>query len=258
MWSQEITVKGCKENTSDKVTGELESKYTSSSGLTFTENWKTSNVVEATLSAKNKIIKGTTWKGSTTFSPEKGFDGQAQTLSMNYSAGNVNVDTKIANLSKITVGAVYAPAPAYSVGLQTVYNTAKGSSQWKVGAQWKGDDLSVTTLVDNGDNVTCSVHHEPVKGVQGAVRFTYDTKAGAAPTFEIGGKYSIDCCSAVKAKGDLDGVIGLAYTCDIRKGVTLGLMASVRCALSHPAQYHPSAYSNFESCAYAIRSTPSS
>lgn len=223
----EITVKGSKENSSDKVTGELESKWTSSGGITFTENWKTSNVVEATLSAKNKFLKGTTWKGSTTFHPEKGFQGQGQTLALNYNVGNINIDTKVANLSKLTVGAVYTPAPAYAVGVQTVYDTAKGSSQWKVAGKWNSDDLAIHTLVDNGNTVNVSLFHEPVKGVQGAVRLAYDTKAGEAPNFEIGGKYAIDCCSTVKAKADLDGMLGLAYVCDIRKGVTLGLMASV-------------------------------
>jgi voltage-dependent anion channel protein 2 len=223
----EITVKGQKENASDKVTGELESKYTSSSGLTFTEKWQTSNVVEATLQAKNKIVKGTTWKASTTFSPDKGFQGQNQALSMNYSAGNVNVDTKLANFSKVTVGAVFSPATAYSVGVQTVYDTAKASSSWKIGAQWKGDDLSLASVVDNGKTVSCSLHHSPAKSVEGAVRFSYDTKAGTAPGFEIGGKYVIDCCSSVKAKANLDGMLNLAYTCDVRSGVTLGLMAAV-------------------------------
>lgn len=223
-----IKVEGKKCNEKNDVSGFLESTYTTAGGIAFKEKWNTKNVVTTEVTAKNLVTKGTKFVVEAQFSPHKGF--QSQTIKADYGNSNLYVDTKLVDFSKLSAGAVYSTGKIL-VGASTNFKVGGGINGYVAGASYTDSDFVVTALVNNGDAVDGSIYHTPAgsPGVQAGVKFSYN-RTSSNTGFEVGGAYAYADDTTVKVKVDKSLNVGLAYVQDIRKGVSLGLSASINAA----------------------------
>jgi len=219
-------VEGTKDD-KNTVSGKLESTYTLPSGIAFKETWKTNSVVTTEITAKNQVVKGSKLVFEAGFSPSAGL--KSQTIKADYGAPKFYVDTKLVDYENLSAGAVFSYSN-FLFGVSSKFSVAKGFKGYEAAVSYVDKDFTVTSAVsENGDKMAGSIFHKALPTVDAGVRFSYNRNSGDT-TFDVAGAYSLDASTTLKAKIDKSLNLGLAYTQDLRQGVTLGLSANVNAA----------------------------
>jgi len=219
----EFEVEGTRDD-SNAVSGELKSTYGLKNGITLKETWSTNNSVTTEVTAKNTLAKGSKVVYEVGFSPSKGIT--SQTVKANYSDKSVNFDSKLKNYDALTAGTVFSFSN-FLVGASANMSLNKGSiKSYELAGSYSDADVVITSKVDNKAAFSGSIFHKASPVLQTGVEFKYDAGKDATG-FTLGGAYKLDSTTTAKAKINKNLALGLAYTQDLRSGVTLGLSANI-------------------------------
>ena len=124
-------------NDTGKVTGSFETKYEYKDyGLTFTESWKTDNVLGTNVTVEDQLIEGLKVGFDTTFSPSTGKKSAVIEAGYRRDYINVNADVQFDVGGPIIHGAAVLGYEGWLAGYQVGYDT--GKSEWWLGAPYGG------------------------------------------------------------------------------------------------------------------------
>jgi len=208
------------------VDGKIESSYTFASGLAVKEKWDTKNTVTTELAYSNLLAKGTKFVGELQFSPNSGI--KKRTIKADYcpKGSALAINTKTTDFSKINAEAVYTSGK-FAVGAAVEHSASKGTTSCDFGARFTDADLSAATKVLNGGaKVVGSIEHSASDKVTSYVQFTYG-REDSSTSFQFGGAFDLDNGAQQRAYVTDAGSVGLYYSQELRKGVSMGLAAQV-------------------------------
>lgn len=219
-------VEGTKDS-KNTVKGKLESSYSLANGISFKETWKTNSVVTTEVSTKDKLAKGTKFVFEAEFSPSPGLK-TAQTIKADYGADKFYIDTKLVDYEKLSAGATFSYSK-WLMGASGKFTASKGFQGYEAGVSYVDSDVIVTAKVNEKDTMEGSVFHKATPTINAGVKLGYNRSTNAS-SFGVAGEYALDSTATCKAKIDNSLALGLAYTQELRKGVTLGMSANVNAA----------------------------
>jgi voltage-dependent anion channel protein 2 len=222
-----MKVEGTKDNSTNAVNAEFESKFTTASGITLKETYKSQNQLTTEVSVKNKIVKGSSASLAVTFNTEKIQSFKAKT---DY-ACKKNFTDFVFDGKTLTASSVYA-VNSFLLGASAEFDVAKlGSApkSYSLGAGYSQGDIVVRSQIKNGTDVEGSIYHTPRINVKAGVQFNF-AKNSKNSNFGLVGQYAYDAETTLKAKVDTSLNLNLSYKQALRPSVFLTLQASVSAA----------------------------
>ncbi|BFZ56157.1 Mitochondrial porin [Savitreella phatthalungensis] len=221
-----FTAKGQK-NEKGAVAGEIEAKWADKpNGLTLTQSWTTQNKLNSKLELEDQFAKGLKLEVATAFEPAS--TARAGKLGLIYKRPNFHGRSYLDMTSKIgpilTSDAVVSHE-GYFAGAEGSYDIKAGDIQkYSLGIGYATPLVGVSVQASNKLSIyTANYYHRVNTNVEAGGRVVWDSQAGSAVLAEVGGKYTLDRLSSVKAKVNNAGIAQLSYFQVVRPGVRLGL-----------------------------------
>ncbi|XP_065912097.1 voltage-dependent anion-selective channel protein 2-like [Dysidea avara] len=210
------------------TTGNLKSKLKCSAyGFTFSETWTTGGQLDTELTFEPQKVEGLKFSLSSEWFPSSGkASGNLKTsYKRNYVSTEGDIDMSV-------TGPVFngSTVLAYNGWYGGYHLTYKGTTSTltnnNIACGYYGSDFTVHGALNNIADVVASVHHKLNKNTEVAMSSNYNLQSGNV-SIAVGGKYSLDDGSILKAKVNDNGQVGLSYAQDIRTGVRLGLSSLI-------------------------------
>jgi len=220
----EVKFKGDKSNKTNKISFENESTFTTAGGLKFKEKVTSKDEIKLEITKKNVLMKGTSFTGDGSFSTKGGYNGSSGKFS--FDNNKISFESKYGLGKSVEASAVFG-MDKFSFGITGTMDPsgAKPMSN-ELAFAYKDSDMAVCSKLANMADIEASLYHTPNPATAAALRLTWKASKSSAGV-EIGGSYKYDSNAAVKFKVNEELVLGLAYTQALRKGVNIGLSASL-------------------------------
>jgi voltage-dependent anion channel protein 2 len=209
----------------------LEAKWADkANGLTLTQGWTTQNKLNSKLELEDQFAKGLKLELSTAFEPAS--TARAGKLGLLYKRPNFHGRSFLDLTGKtgplLTTDAVVSH-DGYFAGAEASYDIQGGDvKRYSLGVGYATPLVGVAVQANNKLSIyTASYYHRVNANVEASGRVTWDSAAGDKVLAEVGGKYTLDRLSAVKAKVNNAAVAQFSYYQVIRPGVKLGLGLAV-------------------------------
>ncbi|KAK2465370.1 hypothetical protein APHAL10511_002724 [Amanita phalloides] len=216
-------VTGNRDNKSDAISGELETKYTNRKyGLTFTQAWTTSNVLRSVFEVENQIAKGLKVDVSTALQPEKNTKSALINAAYKQSGVHTRAVLDLLKGPTFTADSVLG-RDGFLVGAEVAYNVTEGNiTRYSLAAGFNAPEYALTIHgLNNLNTFSASYYHRVSKEVEAGAKAVYDLKSTHGGVgIEVGAKTALDGQSSFKAKINNAGVIALGYKQQLREGVT--------------------------------------
>jgi len=215
-------VQGSRDAKTDVIHGDIEGKWTDKfHGLTLTQCWTTSNILRNQVELDNIIVKGLKFDLKTSLSPDKGT--KTANLSAFYKQSGLHSHATLDVFKGPTFTAdTVVGRDGFLVGAESSYNVTAGNiSRYAAALGYNAPEYSVTLHgLNNFNTFSASYYHRVSGEVEAAAKAVYDTKSNHhGVLLEVGSKTHLDKTTAIKAKINNAGVIGLGYSQDLRKGI---------------------------------------
>lgn len=221
-------VTGQRDNKSAAIVGDIEAKYADKKkGFTCTEAWTTSNAINGKIEIENNLAKGLKLEILTSLLPST--SGKAAKVSATYKKPNVHtVATFDLFQTNFNVNTVFGQQ-GFLVGGDIAYNVLEGKiGRYNAAIGYAAADYGVAVHATNNLNVyAASYYHRVNEVLEASGKAAWDSKGSNAIGLEVGAKYKMDSTTFVKAKISNSGVLGLAYSQDLRPGVKINFGASI-------------------------------
>jgi len=226
--SVDLTTSGTHNIDTGKISGSLEAKYKLPQyKLTFTEKLTTSNVLTTELAFDELLFKGMKQTFEATYEVNTSKKSAKGKTSYKREALNANVDFDFQKQWPQLNTSLVLGYKGFLAGANLVYDTqAKNLSKVNGGIGYQINDFALTGQVLNYDLISISIYQRLTDNVETALSLNW-AQAVNTSKFGVVTRYQIDKNSFFKAKIDNSGVLGLAYSFDVRSGVALTLGAQM-------------------------------
>lgn len=224
----ELKTSGNHNMENSRAAAELETKLELKDyGVTFTEKWKTSNVVTSEMVIEDRMVKGlkSTIEGS--FEPSSGKKSLKVKNSFKNSSANVGVDLDFKSaMPAVSASGVFA-YNEFTGGVSCSYSTDKQKlTKLSYGLLYQLKDYKVYGGVENGTSFSGSVYHRASSRLETGVKLgwasnTHFTSLGMAAKYQLsGGRF-------LKVKVDNSSMVGAAYGVKVNDAVRLTLCGNL-------------------------------
>jgi len=221
-------VNGQRDNKSAAIVGDLEVKYADKQkGFTCTEVWTTSNQINGKIEIENNLAKGLKLEIFSSVLPST--CGKAGKISATYKKPNVHtVATFDVFQTNFNVNTVFGQQ-GFLVGGDVAYNVLEGKiGRYNAAIGYSAADYGVAVHATNNlNNYAASYYHRVNADLEASGKAAWDSKGSNAIGLEVGAKLKLDSTTFVKTKISNSGVLGLAYSQDLRPGVKINFGASI-------------------------------
>ncbi|ORX91464.1 hypothetical protein K493DRAFT_264505 [Basidiobolus meristosporus CBS 931.73] len=220
-----FTVSGAQDNKTGAINAELKSKYNDvKNGVTYTEGWTTSNLITSQVEIKDKI-QGLKVDVFGSLLPTVG--SKNVKVSLEYKQPKVFTRANVDLLKGPVFQAdAVVGQDGILIGGEVGYDTL-GAKVTKYNATlgYVALDHAITLQATSALSVfSASYYHRVNLDVEAGAKAVWDSKAPQSPiALEVGTKYFLDKDTFVKAKINNTGILGLAYTQAIRRGVKVSV-----------------------------------
>ena len=216
-------------------------------GLSLTQTWTTTNVLNTKLELDNNIAKGLKAEALTDFVPSS----QKLGAKLNFYFKQPNFNARaFFDVLKGPVASVDAVLghEGFLVGAEAGYDVQKASiTKYAAAVGYTQPEYSAAITATNNLSVfAASYYHKVNSQVEAGAKATWDSKAGNTVGLEVASKYRLDPTSFAKVRGlypslsssqligivnkgkvNDRGIASLAYNVKLRPGVTVGLGVSL-------------------------------
>jgi len=225
----QFTVKGKSDHKSGAIAGSIEAKYSDKpSGLTLTQAWTTFNALDTKIELDDTIAKGLKAEVLTQFLPDK--NGKGAKLNIHFKQPVFHARGFFDLLKGPSFnGDVVVGHDGFLAGAEVGYDVTAGKITRYAGAAGYSvpEYTAAVTATNNLTVFAASYFHRINAQVEAGAKATWDSKGSSQPQLEVASKYRLDGATFVKAKINNQGIAALAYNQNLRRGVTLGLGASI-------------------------------
>lgn len=220
----ELKTTGNHDMETGRAAGDLETKYVFKDyGITFTEKWKTSNVVTAEVAVEDKLVKGLKNALEANFEPNTG--KKSAKLKNTFKAANANLGVDLefkSNLPTIVGSGVFGYQNFFG-GINVGYDTERQKlTKLNYGLAYKLKDFCLYGGVENGTNFSGSVYQKLSESLETGVKFSWTSNTHATD-FGVATKYKLEGDSFFKLKVDNSSMVGTAYSFKVNDGVRVTL-----------------------------------
>jgi len=216
-----FTVNGSKDNKTGFIAGEIKAKHVDKvKGLTLTESWTTSNVLNTQVELQDSIAKGLKLDLNASFLPAVG--SKNVKFGAEYKQDFLFTRTSLDLFKGPTLsGDAVIGSEGILAGGEIGYDVADGRvTKYNAALGYTALDYSIALHANNALNTFgVSYFHRVNKDVETGAKALWDRKTDSAVSVEVGTKYALDRDAFVKAKIDNTGRLGLGYTQVLRPGV---------------------------------------
>ncbi|KAJ3008434.1 Mitochondrial porin [Thoreauomyces humboldtii] len=228
-----FTVLGAKDNKTGAIASELKSKYVDKlRGVTLTESWTTSNILNAQIELDNTLARGLKLDASASLLPAKG--------TKNIKFGTEYKQDYIFTRSSVDLfkgptlhGDAVVGQNGFLAGGEVAYDVSDARvTKYNVAFGYVAPEYSVALHATNAlSTFSASYFHRVNRDVEAGGRATWVKSLDNTVHVEVGTKYTLDNAAFFKAKVDNRGQLGLGYTQLLRPGVKIsfgGLLDTTR------------------------------
>lgn len=218
----EFTTEGSHNTDTGSVVGSLETKFKYADyGVTFSEKWNTDNVISTTVTIDDKIAKGLKVDFDTTFAPVTGKKTAKVKSAYKHEHLHTTTDVDFDFAGPTIHGSAVFGYKGWHAGYQASYDTANSKlTANNVNLTYKDGDFVIHSGIIDASKYVGSVHHQINSNLSGAALLNW-TSGASTSTLTVGGKYTIDDDTFIKAKLDNSLRLGLSYVQKLRPGVQL-------------------------------------
>ncbi|KAL9102791.1 MAG: hypothetical protein Q9163_002109 [Psora crenata] len=197
-------------------------------GLTLTQAWTTTNVLNTKLELDNNIAKGLKAEALTDFVPSSQKFGAKLNLYFKQPNFTGRAFFDVLKGPTANVDAVLGHE-GFLVGAEAAYDVNKAAiTKYSAAIGYSTLEYSAAITATNSLRVfAASYYHKVNSQVEAGAKATWDSKASNNVGMELASKYRLDPTSFAKAKVNDRGIAALAYNVKLRPGVTVGLGVSL-------------------------------
>ncbi|KAL8857343.1 MAG: hypothetical protein Q9178_006109 [Gyalolechia marmorata] len=218
-----FNVKG-KSSHEGSTTGSIEGKYVNvPSGLTVTQAWTTTNVLNTKLELDNQIAKGLRAEVAADFVPSSKDIGAKLNLTFKQPNFHGRAFFDLMKGPTANIDAVLG-REGFLVGAEAGYDVQKAAiTRYAAAVGYSVPQYSAAITASNNLSVFSAAYYHKVNSeVEAGAKATWDSKGSNNVGLEVAGKWRLDPTSFAKAKVNDRGIACLAYNVLLRSGVTVG------------------------------------
>ncbi|KAL8654349.1 MAG: hypothetical protein Q9226_003476 [Calogaya cf. arnoldii] len=218
-----FNVKG-KSSQEGSTTGSIEGKYVNApSGLTLTQAWTTTNILNTKIELDNQIAKGMKAEVAADFAPPSKDIGAKLNLSFKQPSFHIRAFLDLMKGPTANIDAVVG-REGFLVGAEAGYDVQKAAiTRYAAAVGYTVPQYSTAITASNNLSVFSAAYYHKVNSeVEAGAKATWDSKGSNNVGLEVAGKYRLDPTSFAKAKVNERGILSLAYNVLLRSGVTVG------------------------------------
>ncbi|KAL8914442.1 MAG: hypothetical protein Q9171_000947 [Xanthocarpia ochracea] len=218
-----FNVKG-KSSHEGSTTGSIEGKYVNvPSGLTVTQAWTTTNVLNTKLELDNQIAKGLRAEVAADFVPSSKDIGAKLNLTFKQPNFHGRAFFDLMKGPTANIDAVLG-REGFLVGAEAGYDVQKAAiTRYAAAVGYSVPQYSAAITASNNLSVFSAAYYHKVNSeVEAGAKATWDSKGSNNVGLEVAGKWRLDPTSFAKAKVNDRGIASLAYNVLLRSGVTVG------------------------------------
>ncbi|GMM32743.1 porin [Saccharomycopsis crataegensis] len=210
----------------DSISSNIETKFTDkANGLTLTQGWNTANALDTKVELVDTLSPGLKAEVLTSVVPN---GSKAAKLNLYFSQPKVNVRAFFDLLKGPTFAGDFTVGhEGYVAGSEVGYDISGGKvTRLAVSTGYIHPTYAVGVNASKNFSVfTASYFHKVSSLVEAGAKATYDVNAGASKPVgvEFAAKYALDPTAFVKGKLADSGLAAVAYSQQLRPGVTLGV-----------------------------------
>lgn len=224
----EFTTEGSHNTDTGNVVGSLETKFKYADyGVTFSEKWNTDNIISTNISIDDKIAKGLKVDFDTTFAPVTGKKTAKVKSAFKHEHLHTTTDVDFDFAGPTIHGSGVFGYKGWHAGYQASYDTANSKlTANNVSLTYKEGDFVIHSGIIDASKYVGSIHHQVNSNLSAAALLNW-TSGAATTSLTVGGKYTIDNDTYLKAKLDNGLRLGLSYVQNLRPGVQLTLSSLI-------------------------------
>lgn len=224
----EFNVAGTSINDTGKVNGSFEVKHKlCDHGVVLKEKWTTDNNLLTEITAEDCMTKGLKLSGKLDFAPQTGKKNAIVSAAFKGDCFNATTDIDYNGGSPLVNASVVLGHQGWLGGSQMAFDTSKSKltkSNFAVG--YSNSDIVLHTNVNDGQVFGASVFHKVRPDVQAGVSINWNASNNATQ-FGVGGVYTIDKHTSMRAKINNQGSLGLGLTHRLRDGIDVTMCSNI-------------------------------
>ncbi|KAL8736374.1 MAG: hypothetical protein Q9181_002451 [Wetmoreana brouardii] len=208
---------------------QIEGKYVdASAGITLTQSWTTTNVLNTKFELDNQIAKGLKAELATDFVPSSKDFGAKLNLAFKQPNFHARAFFDMMKGPTANIDAVLG-REGFLVGGEAGYDVQKAAiTRYSLAVGYTVPQYSAAVTATNNLTVFSAAYYHKVNSeVEAGAKASWDSKGSNNVGLEVASKYRLDPASFAKAKVNDRGIASLAYNVLLRSGVTFGVGVSV-------------------------------
>lgn len=221
-----FTVKG-KTAKDNAIAASVDAKYADkATGLTLTQGWNNANTLNTKIELSELLTPGLKGELDTSVVPNGSKNAK---LNFFYQQSAVNARLFFDLLKgPVATADLTVAHDGFTAGAELGYDIASAKvNKYSVGVGYANPLYTVgVTSTSNLSVFTAAYYHKVSPLVEAGAKATWDSVKSSNVNVEFATKYKLDSGAFVKAKIADSGLTALAYSQQLRPGVTLGLGAS--------------------------------
>lgn len=217
-----FTVSGTSNNDTGRVNASLETKYLFKKyGLTLKEKWNTDNVLATEVSIEDQLAKGLKLGLDTTFAPISG--KKSGTVKTAFKNEHVHINSDVDILEPAFHGAGVIQYQGWLTGAQVSYDIGKNKlARTNFGLGYAQGDFVFHSNVNDAQEFSGFMYQKVNDRLESGMQLIWPVGTNAT-RFALGCVYKVDDNTSVRAKVNNLSQIGLSFSHQLRKGITLTL-----------------------------------
>lgn len=224
----EFTTEGTHNTETNTVNGALETKFKYAEyGLTFSEKWKTDNIILTNVTIDNKIAKGLKVEFDTSFAPVSGKKTAKVKSAYQHDHIHTTTDVDFDFAGPTIHGSAVFGYNGWHAGYQASYDTANSKlTANNVSLAYKDGDFVIHSGIVDASKYTGSIHHQVNSQLTAGAQLQW-TAGSTSTGLTVASKYAFDDDTYLKAKLDNSLRLGLSYVHKLKPGVQLTLSSLI-------------------------------
>ncbi|CAL8582007.1 Mitochondrial porin [Xanthoria parietina] len=192
-------------------------------GLTVTQAWTTTNVLNTKVELDNQIAKGMKAEVAADFIPSSKDVGAKLNLTFKQPNFHARAFFDLMKGPTANIDAVLG-REGFLVGAEAGYDVQKAAiTRYAAAVGYSVPQYSAAITASNNLSVFSAAYYHKVNSeVEAGAKATWDSKGSNNVGLEVAGKWRRDPTSFAKAKVNDRGIASLAYNVLLRSGVTVG------------------------------------
>ncbi|XP_013401327.1 voltage-dependent anion-selective channel protein 2 [Lingula anatina] len=224
----EFKVEGSSNHDTGNVFGTFETKYKwADPGITVKEKWNTDNMLSTDITIEDQLLEGLKLTLDGSFAPVSGKKSAKIKAAYKRDYINLNCDVDLGFAGPTVHGAAVLGYSGWLAGAQISFDTANSKLVKNTfAAGYKKDDFQIHTTVTDASEFGGSLYQKISKDLETAVSLNWSSGTNTT-RLNLGAAYTLDNGAKVRAKVNNLSQIGMAYSQELRDGVTLNLSSMI-------------------------------